>query len=89
MSAPHVPAIVYRVRAHDARRRVVRGEHQTPQFTKPSDHTNMSPIEDALAEIESLRSTDSICYTTIAEKHGFWRSTLTRRHQATTIVFES
>jgi hypothetical protein len=65
--------------------RVMRGEHQTPQFTKPSDNTNMSPIEDALAEIESLRSIDSICYTTIAEKRGVWRSTLTRRHRATTL----
>jgi hypothetical protein len=74
----------YRVRARDARRRVMRGEHQTPQSSNPSDHTNMSPIEDALAEIESLRSIDSICYTTVAEKHGVWRSTLTRRHQATT-----
>src|ERR1700712_3740459 len=45
----------------------------------------MSPIDEALAEIESLRTIDSICYTTIAEKHGVWRSTLTRRHQATTL----
>jgi hypothetical protein len=70
----------YRVRARDARRRVMRGEHQTPQSSKPSDYTNMSLIEDALAEIESLRSIDSICYTTVAEKHSVWRSTLTRRH---------
>jgi hypothetical protein len=30
----------------------------------------MSLIEDALAEIELLRSIDSICYTIVVEKHG-------------------
>jgi hypothetical protein len=63
----------------------MRGEHQTPQSSISSDPINMSPIKDALAEIESLRLVDSICSTTIAEKHGVWRSTLTRRHQATTL----
>jgi hypothetical protein len=64
--------------------RVMRGELQTPQYPVPPTPTNMSPIEDALAEIESLRPTDSICYTEVAKRHGVWRSTLTRRHQAAT-----
>jgi hypothetical protein len=70
---------------HTVSVRVMRGEPQTPQSPIPSIPTNMSPIEEALAEIESLRHIDSICYTTIAEKYGVWRSTLTRRHQATTL----
>jgi hypothetical protein len=65
--------------------RVMRGELQTPQSPVPLTPTNMSPTEDVLAEIESLRSIDSICYTNVAKKHGVWRSTLTRRHQAATL----
>jgi hypothetical protein len=65
--------------------RVMRGELQTPQSPVPPTPTNMSPIEDALAEIESLRPTDSICYTNVSKRHGVWRSTLTRRHQAATL----
>jgi hypothetical protein len=61
------------------------GELQTPQSSVPLTPTDMSPIEDALAEIESLRSIDSICYTNVAKKHGVSRSTLTRKHQATTL----
>jgi hypothetical protein len=44
----------------------------------------MTPIEDALAEIESLRPKESPNYTRIANKFGVVRSTLTRRHQAAT-----
>jgi hypothetical protein len=65
--------------------RVMRGELQTPQSPVPLTPTNMSPIEDALAEIESLKPIDSICYTNVAKRHGVWRSNLTRRHQAATI----
>jgi hypothetical protein len=41
----------------------------------------MSPIEDALAEIESLPQADGFSYRKIAAKCGVVRSTLTRRHQ--------
>jgi len=44
----------------------------------------MAPIDDALAEIESLEPGEKFTYTEIANKYGLWRSTLTRRHQAKT-----
>jgi len=44
----------------------------------------MSPLEEALAEIESLEPSEKFIYTQIAEKHGINRSTLSRRHRAVT-----
>jgi hypothetical protein len=65
--------------------RMMRGEPQTPQSATPSKPANMSPIEEALAETKSLRPIDPTYYTFRAKKHGFWRPTLTRRHQAATL----
>ncbi|KAF2202127.1 hypothetical protein GQ43DRAFT_485676, partial [Delitschia confertaspora ATCC 74209] len=42
----------------------------------------LAPIEDALADIESLPPREEFSYTIIADKHGVRRSILTRRHQA-------
>lgn len=61
------------------------GNLQTSQSPIPSYHTNMTQIEEAIAEIELLRPIDSICYTTVAKKHDFWHSTSTLRYQATTV----
>lgn len=44
----------------------------------------MAPIDDALAEIEALESSEEFSYKNIANKYGIWRSTLTRRHKAIT-----
>ncbi|KAK7177301.1 hypothetical protein PSPO01_16649 [Paraphaeosphaeria sporulosa] len=44
----------------------------------------MAPIDDAVAEINSLDPSDKLCYTKIASKHGVERSTLSRRHRAVT-----
>ena len=44
----------------------------------------MGSIEDALAEMESLKPGESPNYTRIANKRDVVRSTLTRRHQAAT-----
>jgi len=44
----------------------------------------MAPIDDALAEIESLEPGENLSYSKIADKYGVWRSTLTRRHKAET-----
>jgi transposase-like protein len=44
----------------------------------------MSPIDDAIAEIESLEPGESFSYRALAKKYGVVRSTLTRRHQALT-----
>jgi hypothetical protein len=49
----------------------------------------MSPIENALAELESLAPGELVRYTKTAKKHGVWRSTLTRRHQAATQSYAS
>jgi hypothetical protein len=65
------------------------GNIKTAQTSTPSPSINMSPIENALAEVESLATGGFFCYTTIAKKHGIWRSTLTRRHQAATQSYAS
>ncbi|KAF1972558.1 hypothetical protein BU23DRAFT_467686 [Bimuria novae-zelandiae CBS 107.79] len=44
----------------------------------------MAPIDDALAEIDSLDPSDKLCYTKIANEHGVERLTLSRRHRALT-----
>lgn len=49
----------------------------------------MSPIENALAELESLAPGELVRYAKTAKKHGVWRSTLTRRHQAATQSYAS
>ena len=41
----------------------------------------MAPIDDALAELESLEPREEYSYRKIAAKYGVVRSTLTRRHQ--------
>ena len=41
----------------------------------------MAPIDDALAELESLEPGEEYSYRKIAAKYGVVRSTLTRRHQ--------
>ena len=51
-------------------------------FSTPGNSINMAPIDDALAEIESLGPGETLSYKKIANKHGVWRSTLTRRHKA-------
>jgi membrane-bound lytic murein transglycosylase B len=38
-------------------------------------------IEEALAELDALDSSDEFCYATIAKKHGVARSTLSRKHR--------
>jgi predicted DNA-binding protein (UPF0251 family) len=76
--------VLYRVRARDAQLRVMRTPHQNTQISQPHNSTNMAPIDDALAEIESLKHSEELSYKRIAKKHGVWRSTLTRRHQAAT-----
>src|SRR3954471_11156623 len=53
-------------------------------FLTPDNSINMAPIDDALAEIESLEPGEKFSYKEIANKHGAWRSTLTRRHKAKT-----
>lgn len=41
----------------------------------------MTPIEEAIAELESLKLGESINYTKVAQKYGVDRSTLSRRHR--------
>lgn len=41
----------------------------------------MTPIEAALADIESLKPGETLNYTIIAKKHGIDRNTLSRRHR--------
>ena len=53
-------------------------------FSTPDNSINMAPIDDALAEIESLEPGENLSYSKIADKYGVWRSTLTRRHKAKT-----
>ena len=53
-------------------------------FSTPDNSINMAPIDDALAEIESLEPGENLSYSKIADKYGVWRSTLTRRHKAET-----
>ena len=53
-------------------------------FSTPDNSTNMAPIDDALAEIESLGPGEKFSYTKIANKYGVWRLILTRRHKAKT-----
>ena len=44
----------------------------------------MAPIDDAIAEIESLKSDKDFSYQAIADRHNVWASTLRRRHQGLT-----
>ena len=44
----------------------------------------MKPIEAALKGLEALKPGEQFSYTKVAEKHGVWRSTLSRRHRAKT-----
>ncbi|KAF1361157.1 hypothetical protein EJ07DRAFT_44031, partial [Lizonia empirigonia] len=39
-------------------------------------------MEDALAELDALDSSEEVCYATIAKKHGVDRSTLSRKHRS-------
>ena len=41
----------------------------------------MSPIDDALASLESLKPGESINYTQVADKYSCNRNTLSRRHR--------
>ncbi|KAF1363281.1 hypothetical protein EJ07DRAFT_173993 [Lizonia empirigonia] len=51
----------------------------------PTSHTPQlnatTTMEDALAELDALDSSEEVCYATIAKKHGVDRSTLSRKHQ--------
>jgi hypothetical protein len=38
-------------------------------------------MEEALAELDALESSEEFCYATIAKKHGVARSTLSRKHR--------
>lgn len=38
-------------------------------------------MEEALAELDALDSSEELCYATIARKHGVTRSTLSRKHR--------
>ncbi|KAK7184911.1 hypothetical protein PSPO01_09222 [Paraphaeosphaeria sporulosa] len=44
----------------------------------------MAPIDDAVAEINSLDPSNKFCYMKIASKQGVERSTLSRRYHAVT-----
>jgi methylmalonyl-CoA mutase N-terminal domain/subunit len=44
----------------------------------------MAPIDDAIAELESLQPGEKLCYTTTADKHGMVQSTLMRRYTGQT-----
>jgi hypothetical protein len=57
---------------------------KTCQTSTLHNSTTMSPIEEALLEIESLKPGEDFQYTTIARRHGVHRSTLSRRHRAVT-----
>jgi hypothetical protein len=46
--------------------------------------TTMAPIDDAIAELESLQPGEKLCYTTTAKKHGVVRSTLMQRYTGQT-----
>src|SRR6186713_2076005 len=74
----------YRVRARNARVRAMRTLTKFTTFSTPDNSINMAPIDDALAEIESLEPGENLSYSKIANKYGVWRSTLTRRHKAKT-----
>jgi hypothetical protein len=41
----------------------------------------MSPIEDALASLESLKPGEKPCYAKVAREYGCDRNTLSRRHR--------
>lgn len=41
----------------------------------------MAPIDDAIAEIQSLAPREHFSYQKIADRHNVWRSTLSRRHR--------
>jgi transposase-like protein len=75
---------VYRVRARDARIRVMHAIAITPQLCNPPQLNTTMSIEDALTEIASLGPEEEICYARIAQKHGVVQSTLSRQHQAIT-----
>jgi len=57
---------------------------KTRQTLTPHNSTAMSPIKEALVEIESLEPGEQFTYTQIANKHGINRSTLSRRHRSVT-----
>jgi hypothetical protein len=54
------------------------------QFSQRNNSTTMAPIDDALADLESLPSGQDFSYTDIAAKWGVQRSTLSRRHRHAT-----
>ena len=72
----------YRVRARDARFRVMHTNTKTPKSSTRCNSTTMSSIQAAIKEIESLSPEQSFTYKEIAAKHGVNRSTLSRRHRA-------
>ena len=80
---------VYRVGSRNARVRVMRGELQTPQTSASHNSTIMAPIDDALADLESLKPDEPFSYTKTADKYGVVRSTLIRRHKASTQPYAS
>lgn len=60
----------YRVRARDARIRAMQHQHQNILLSTRVNSTNIAPIDDALAEIESLKPREGYSYRKLATKHG-------------------
>ena len=60
----------YRVRARDARVRVMRTLTKYTTFLTPDNFINMAPINNALAKIELLEPSKKFSYIEIANKHS-------------------
>ena len=57
-----------------------RDRDSVPTSHPPQLNTTMT-IEEALAELDALSSSEEFCYAKIAKKHGVDRSTLSRKHR--------
>ena len=59
-------------------------EHQNTQDSQRDNSTTMAPVDEALADLDSLEPGESLCYAQSARKYGVDRSTLSRRYRAIT-----
>jgi hypothetical protein len=66
----------YRVRARNARSRVMPAEHQNTLTSTRDNSTSMDPYQAAIDEIESLEPGEDYTYTEVAARRGLCRSTL-------------
>jgi hypothetical protein len=57
-----------------------RDHYSVPASHPPQLNTTMT-IEEALAELDALDSSEDFCYAKIAKKYGVARSTLSRKHR--------